>query len=94
MVTTSWRCTTPQPRRRRGRDGATLLICETYRWKGHSRSDANRYRTKEEIADWQKRCPIARFRAHLEKSGILDAQAAAVIEKDALAQFPYLSPVC
>ena len=85
-------------RARRG-DGPTLLICETYRWKGHSRSDANRYRTKEEIADWQKRCPIARFRAHLEKTGVLDAQAAAVIEKDVLEelekaiQFAQGSPV-
>ncbi|MBI2563572.1 MAG: thiamine pyrophosphate-dependent dehydrogenase E1 component subunit alpha, partial [candidate division NC10 bacterium] len=68
-------------RARRG-DGPTFLICETYRWKGHSRSDANRYRTKEEIAGWQARCPIVRLRAHLEPQGVLDAQTAAVIERD------------
>lgn len=85
-------------RARRG-DGPTFLTCETYRWKGHSRSDANRYRTKEEIAEWQKRCPIARFRAHLETSGILDAQTAAIIERDIVGelekaiQFAQDSPV-
>ncbi len=68
---------------RRG-EGPALLICETYRWKGHSRSDANRYRTKEEIAAWQQRCPIARFRAYLEKASVLGAQAAADMEADIL----------
>jgi len=79
--------------------GPTLLTCETYRWKGHSRSDANRYRTKEEIAAWQARCPIARFRVHLEQTGLLDAQTAAVIERDVLGelekavQFAQESPI-
>ncbi len=68
-------------RARRG-DGPSLVICETYRWKGHSRSDANRYRTKEEIAAWQQRCPISRVRAHLEAAGVLDARAAALIEAE------------
>ncbi len=68
-------------RARRGR-GPTLLTCETYRWKGHSRSDANRYRTRDEIAAWQARCPIARFRAHLERAGLLDEQTVAVIDRD------------
>lgn len=72
-------------RGRRG-EGPTLVVCETYRWKGHSRSDANRYRTKEEIAAWQQRCPIARFRAYLEKSGALDVRAAAVVEEDVSAE--------
>ncbi len=79
--------------------GPTLLTCETYRWKGHSRSDANRYRTKEEIAAWQTRCPIARFRVHLEQAGIMDPQTAAVIERDVLGelekavQFAQESPI-
>ena len=68
-------------RRARGGEGPSLLTCETYRWKGHSRSDANRYRTKEEIAAWQARCPIRRLRLHLETAGALDDQAATVIEQ-------------
>ena len=68
-------------RRARGGEGPSLLTCETYRWKGHSRSDANRYRTKEEIAGWQARCPIRRLHLSLEEAGALNAQAAAAIEE-------------
>jgi acetoin:2,6-dichlorophenolindophenol oxidoreductase subunit alpha len=68
-------------RRARVGEGPSLLACETYRWKGHSRSDANRYRTKEEIAAWQERCPIRRLRLHLEAAATLDAQAADAIEQ-------------
>jgi pyruvate dehydrogenase E1 component alpha subunit len=68
-------------RARRG-NGPTLLTCETYRWRGHSRSDANRYRTKEETAAWETRCPIARFREYLERQGLIDGQTAALIQQD------------
>jgi acetoin:2,6-dichlorophenolindophenol oxidoreductase subunit alpha len=67
-------------RRARRGEGPTLLTCETYRWKGHSRSDANRYRSKEEIAAWKERCPIRRLRFQLEQMGALDAEAAAAME--------------
>jgi pyruvate dehydrogenase E1 component alpha subunit len=79
--------------------GPSLLTCETYRWKGHSRSDANRYRTKEEIAAWQARCPIQRFRRHLETQGALDPAKADGIEREVRAaieealQFAENSPV-
>lgn len=49
--------------------GPTLLEFKTYRWKGHSKSDANRYRTKEEIEEWKKRCPIQRLEKELIKQG-------------------------
>ena len=32
-----------------------ILECLTYRYKGHSRMDAERYRTKEEVASWKGR---------------------------------------
>jgi len=67
-------------RRARSGGGPSLLTCETYRWKGHSRSDANRYRSKEEIAAWQARCPLQRLRLKLEQMGVLDAEAAAAME--------------
>lgn len=57
---------------REGR-GPTLLECKTYRYVGHSRSDARGYRTRDEEAAWLARDPIARLRAQLG-----DAEAAAV----------------
>lgn len=44
-------------RARRG-DGPTLLDIRTYRYKGHSMSDPQKYRSKEEVADWQEKDPI------------------------------------
>jgi len=57
-------------RARKGR-GPSFVVCETYRWKGHSRSDAERYRTREEVREWKKRCPIERFAKYLLDEGIL-----------------------
>jgi pyruvate dehydrogenase E1 component alpha subunit len=37
---------------------------------GHSKSDANRYRTREEIELWKEKCPIKRMRRYLEGEGI------------------------
>jgi TPP-dependent pyruvate/acetoin dehydrogenase alpha subunit len=49
---------------RRARDGKgpTLLEFKTYRYMGHSRFEPSSYRTKEELAGWKERDPIARFR--------------------------------
>ncbi|WP_173931896.1 thiamine pyrophosphate-dependent dehydrogenase E1 component subunit alpha [Chelativorans sp. Marseille-P2723] len=60
--------------RARAGEGPTLIEAKTYRYRGHSKSDRNRYRTKEEIEDWMsKRDPIALFEAELKGFNILDA---------------------
>ncbi len=46
----------------RAGDGPTLLECKTYRYVGHSRSDARGYRTREEEDAWTERDPIVRLR--------------------------------
>lgn len=53
-------------RGRRG-DGPTLLDIRTYRYKGHSMSDPQKYRTKDEVADWQKQDPIEHCKAVIEE---------------------------
>lgn len=44
--------------RARAGDGPSLVENLTYRWRGHSKSDRNRYRTKEEISEWMELDPI------------------------------------
>ncbi|MBM3628581.1 MAG: thiamine pyrophosphate-dependent dehydrogenase E1 component subunit alpha [Alphaproteobacteria bacterium] len=72
-------------RARRG-EGPSLLECKTYRLRGHSKSDRNLYRTKEEIEAWRARDPIARLRDALVEAGRLDAVEAEAIEASAAAE--------
>src|SRR5262249_31765467 len=55
-------------------DGPVLLDTVTYRYSGHSPSDASSYREKHEIEDWQKVDSIATYRADLIPAGILSPQ--------------------
>lgn len=45
--------------------GPMLLVCETYRHMGHSKSDACVYRSKDELAEWKMRDPIDRLVKYL-----------------------------
>lgn len=57
-------------RARRG-EGPTLIESLTYRWRGHSKSDRQLYRTREELKEWMRRDPIPRFANLLVEAGIL-----------------------
>jgi len=52
--------------------GPTLLECLTYRFVGHSRSDARGYRSRDEEAEWLARDPIERLRRRLLEGGDAD----------------------
>jgi len=54
--------------RARRREGPTLVESVTYRWRGHSKSDRQAYRTREEVNEWMARDLIPTFGARLGKS--------------------------
>ncbi|MGR3512586.1 MAG: alpha-ketoacid dehydrogenase subunit alpha/beta [Paracoccaceae bacterium] len=63
-----------------GGQGPALLDVECYRFSGHSTTDVNAYRTKDEIAAWEAADPIAQMRGKLAEAGVLaddDADAMA-----------------
>ena len=72
--------------RARAGDGPSLIESKTYRIRGHSRSDRNRYRSKAEIDDWITRDPIKLFAEELRAFGILDAAEIARIHDDVAAE--------
>lgn len=70
--------------RARAGEGPTLVENVTYRWKGHSKSDKNLYRTKEEIAEWRAQDPILRFEAQVKESGLLTDEEVQAIRTRAM----------
>jgi pyruvate dehydrogenase E1 component alpha subunit len=84
-------------RARRG-EGPSLIECKTYRWRGHWIGDPEVYRTREEVEEWKKKCPIRRLEEYLVAHGIITAARAAQIaaevtaEMDAAEKFAEESP--
>jgi pyruvate dehydrogenase E1 component alpha subunit len=60
-----------------------LVEAITYRFRGHSMADPEEYRTREQVAEWRRRDPIALWTARLVEEGMLDE--AAVEESDRVA---------
>lgn len=64
--------------RARSGGGATLIECKTYRTRAHAEGMGDfTYRTKEDVEQWKRRCPIAILRQRL-----LDENAAQAAELD------------
>jgi pyruvate dehydrogenase E1 component alpha subunit len=55
--------------RGRAGDGPTFLEFKTYRYRGHSMSDPQKYRTKEEVEEWKMRDPIEMTRKKILDNG-------------------------
>ncbi|MBU4313787.1 MAG: thiamine pyrophosphate-dependent dehydrogenase E1 component subunit alpha [Actinobacteria bacterium] len=66
--------------------GPVLIESLTYRWRGHSKSDAQVYRTKEEIKQWVERGPIKRYKKILIDQKILTEKEDRDLEKEAISQ--------
>ena len=65
-------------RARKG-DGPTLIEAITYRYQGHSKSDRQLYRTRDEVKKWMETDPIKRFTKLLD----IDEQEFKKIEEKA-----------
>jgi pyruvate dehydrogenase E1 component alpha subunit len=55
----------------RSRKGPVFVEAQTYRYFGHSKSDRNLYRTRDEIEEWKHRDPIERFQKLLVDANII-----------------------
>ena len=66
-------------------EGPSLIECRTYRWKGHSKSDAQLYRTKDEVESWKRRCPIRRLVDRMTGWGMLTGDELNTIEQQTAA---------
>ncbi len=64
----------------RSGEGPCFLEFRTYRFRAHSMYDPQLYRTKAEIAEWEKRDPINLFEARLQEQGIISSDEIAAIE--------------
>jgi len=89
-------------RARKG-EGPTLIECKTYRYRGHSRSDPRKYRTREEEQFWHERDPILLFSRFLVENKVMTEQEIEALRKEvdqemaeaedyALNQSPYPDP--
>lgn len=88
--------------RARAGKGPSLVENLTYRWRGHSKSDRNLYRTQEEINEWKQFDPLLRFSRTLIENEIMTQaevdemaqKAHQIIEKatEEAASFPEPSP--
>lgn len=68
-------------RARKG-EGPTFLEAKTYRYKGHSMSDAQHYRTKDEVKEYQKIDPINTTLEVIRKNKFATEQEIEKIQND------------
>lgn len=85
--------------RARAGEGPSFIEAMTYRTCGHYQADSGSYRTREEVAEWEAKSPIARYGAWLKankdaddkKLATLAAEAKAEVQK--AAEFALAGPV-
>jgi pyruvate dehydrogenase E1 component alpha subunit len=69
--------------RARAGDGPTLIECVTYRLAMHTTADdPSRYRSEEEVKDWERKDPLTRFATYLEKRAILESGVEEAVEAE------------
>ncbi len=90
-VVAVWQAMQDAVQRARSGGGPTFIEAHTYRIQGHLEAEdlflgGQRYREKEEIESWKKRCPLIVSRTQLEKGGSADVARLEEIERRVMAQ--------
>jgi acetoin:2,6-dichlorophenolindophenol oxidoreductase subunit alpha len=65
--------------------GPSLVEVVTYRWRGHSKSDRQLYRTRDELKEWQTLDPIPRFVKRLVGAGYIQESEVESFRKQGIA---------
>ena len=77
-------------------DGPTLIECVTYRLGVHTTADdPTRYRSEEEVRAWERKDPLTRFVAYLEKKNLLEPGLEEAVDAEiarAVAAFEAMAP--
>jgi len=84
-VTAVYSATMGAVMRARSENGPTFILADTYRWREHCGPNYDNdlgYRTVAEFTEWQRRDPIARLRASLAATGLLDTETEEVMQKE------------
>jgi pyruvate dehydrogenase E1 component alpha subunit len=73
--------------RARSGGGPTLIECVTYRLLMHTTADdPTRYRSDDEVKNWQGRDPILRFQIYLTQKGLLSEDKIQTFEEEVLTE--------
>ena len=69
--------------RARAGDGPTLIECVTYRLGMHTTADdPTKYRSQEEVAEWERKDPLTRFAQYLKGKRLLDDSLDAEVDAE------------
>ncbi len=85
--------------RARSGEGPSLLVCDTYRFRGHYEGDDCEYRPEGEFEEWQSRDPLERYPERLIDDGVLSESeweemcAEIEVEIDEAVEFARESPM-
>ena len=67
--------------RARNNEGPTFLEMKTYRYRGHSMSDAQQYRTKDEVNEYRKIDPISQIKSVILENDFATEQEISNIDR-------------
>ncbi|MDB2363994.1 pyruvate dehydrogenase (acetyl-transferring) E1 component subunit alpha [Flavobacteriales bacterium] len=72
--------------RARNGEGPTLLEMRTYRYKGHSMSDPQKYRSKDEVKEYQERDPLTEVLNKIKENNYASEEEIKAIDDNVKAQ--------